>query len=125
MGSASHACSAAIWQAVHLRPHSGERVVAIVREAHAMSEIVQNALLKSIEEPPPHAVTILVTSLPHQLLATVRSRCQEIVIAPPPRREPAPDWVVDVARAALRDPAFDPGEEGLVPLPFAAWTLNV
>ncbi|HEY1479362.1 MAG TPA: hypothetical protein VGF46_05000 [Gaiellales bacterium] len=100
----------AIWQAVHLRPHSGERVVAIVREAHAMSEIVQNALLKSIEEPPPHAVTILVTHLPHQMLATVRSRCQEIVIAPPPRREPAPDWVVDVARAALRDPAFDPGE---------------
>jgi DNA polymerase III subunit delta' len=99
---------AAIWQAVHLRPHSGIRVVAIVREAHAMSEIVQNALLKSIEEPPPHAVTILVTHLPHQLLATVRSRCQEIVIAPPPRREPAPDWVVDIARAALRDPAFDP-----------------
>jgi DNA polymerase-3 subunit delta' len=99
---------AAIWQAVHLRPHSGERVVAIIREAHAMSEIVQNALLKSIEEPPPHAVTILVTHLPHQLLATVRSRCQEIVIAPPPRREPAADWIVDVARGALSDPAFDP-----------------
>jgi DNA polymerase III subunit delta' len=101
---------AAIWQAVHLRPHSGIRVVAIVREAHAMSEIVQNALLKSIEEPPPHAVTILVTHLPHQLLATVRSRCQEIVIAPPPRREPAPDWVVEIARGALNDPAFDPSE---------------
>jgi DNA polymerase-3 subunit delta' len=98
---------AAIWQAVHLRPHSGERVVAIIREAHAMSEIVQNALLKSIEEPPPHAVTILVTSLPHQLLPTVRSRCQEIVVAPPARREPAPDWIVEVARGALRDPAFD------------------
>ena len=99
---------AAIWQAVHLRPHSGERVVAIVRDAHAMSEIVQNALLKSIEEPPPHAVTLLVTHLPHHLLATVRSRCQEIAIAGPPRREPAADWIVDVARAALNDPAFDP-----------------
>jgi DNA polymerase-3 subunit delta' len=98
---------AAIWQAVHLRPHSGERVVAIVRDAHAMSEIVQNALLKSIEEPPPHAVTILVTHLPHQLLATVRSRCQEIAVAAPPRREPAADWIVDVARGALNDPAFD------------------
>ncbi len=61
-----------------------------MREAHAMSEIVQNALLKSIEEPPPHAVTILVTHLPHQLLATVRSRCQEIVIAPPPAASPRP-----------------------------------
>jgi DNA polymerase III subunit delta' len=99
---------ATIWQAVHLRPHSGERVVAIIREAHAMSEIVQNALLKSIEEPPPHAVTILVTHLPHQLLSTVRSRCQEIVVAPPPRREPAADWIVEVARGALNDPAFDP-----------------
>jgi DNA polymerase-3 subunit delta' len=99
---------AAIWQAVHLRPHSGERVVAIIREAHAMSEIVQNALLKSIEEPPPHAVTILVTHLPHQLLATVRSRCQEIVVAAPARREPAADWIIEMARAALNDPAFDP-----------------
>ncbi len=99
---------AAIWQAVHLRPHSGERVVAIVRDAHAMSEIVQNALLKSIEEPPPHAVTLLVTHLPHLLLATVRSRCQEIAVAGPPRREPAADWIIDVARRALNDPAFDP-----------------
>jgi DNA polymerase III subunit delta' len=99
---------AEIWQAVHLRPHSGERVIAIVRDAHAMSEIVQNALLKSIEEPPPHAVTILVTSQPQALLSTVRSRCQQIAVAPPARREPAPDWVVEIARGALRDPAFDP-----------------
>jgi DNA polymerase III subunit gamma/tau len=67
---------AAIWQAVHLRPHSGERVVAIIREAEAMSEIVQNALLKSIEEPPPYVKFMMATTELHLVPITIQSRSQ-------------------------------------------------
>ena len=47
-----------------------------------MPDFVQHALLKSIEEPPAHAVVMLVTALPHRLLPTVRSRCAHVHIAP-------------------------------------------
>ena len=114
---------AAIWQAVHLRPHSGERVVAIVREAHAMSEIVQNALLKSIEEPPPHAVTLLVTHLPHQLLATVRSRCQEIASRRRHAASPPPTGSSSRARRAER-PGVRPGRGRRAASPKAAGALE-
>jgi DNA polymerase-3 subunit delta' len=64
-----------------MRPFSAERRVYVIWSADAMPELVQHALLKSIEEPPPYVVVILVTSLPHMLLPTVRSRCQVVPFA--------------------------------------------
>lgn len=57
------------------RPFEGRRRVVIVREADAMLVASQNALLKSLEEPPPGTMFILTTAKPGALLPTVISRC--------------------------------------------------
>jgi len=56
------------------RPFEGRRRVVLIREADALERPAQNALLKSLEEPPPATVFILTTAVPGSLLATVRSR---------------------------------------------------
>lgn len=53
----------------------GLRKVYIVDEVHQLSPAASNALLKTLEEPPPHVIWILATTEPHRVLATVRSRC--------------------------------------------------
>lgn len=60
------------------RPFEGKRRVAIIDEAEALMESAQNALLKTLEEPPPSSVFVLVTSSPDVLLPTVRSRCPRL-----------------------------------------------
>jgi DNA polymerase III subunit delta' len=70
---------------------SGLRV-AIVRPAEAMNLSTANALLKSLEEPPPGTVFLLVSSQPARLLPTIRSRCQAIDVSPP-RRDQALAWL--------------------------------
>jgi DNA polymerase-3 subunit delta' len=60
------------------RPFEGRRRVVIVREADALEPQAQNALLKSLEEPPPGTVFILTTGVPGVLLPTVRSRCMQL-----------------------------------------------
>ena len=77
------------------RPFEGRRRVVIVDEADALMESAQNALLKTLEEPPSASVFILVSSLPDSLLATVRSRCPRLrfgALAP-----------AEVAQALIRD----------------------
>ena len=60
------------------RPFEGRRRVTIIDEADAMVDAAQNALLKTLEEPLPASVFILVTSRPDTLLPTVRSRCAHL-----------------------------------------------
>lgn len=60
------------------RPFEGRRRVVIIREAETLESQAQNALLKSLEEPPPGTVFILVTTVPDALLPTVRSRCMRL-----------------------------------------------
>jgi DNA polymerase-3 subunit delta' len=60
------------------RPFEGRRRVVIVDEADAMLSEAQNALLKTLEEPPSTSMFVLVTSSPDELLPTVRSRCQRL-----------------------------------------------
>jgi DNA polymerase-3 subunit delta' len=57
------------------RPFEGSRRVVIVDQADALVTAAQNALLKTLEEPPSSSIFILLTSRPDMLLATVRSRC--------------------------------------------------
>jgi hypothetical protein len=59
----------------HHRPVRDPRTISILVGATFTRE-AQNALLKTIEEPTPHALYVLVTPHPHQLLATIRSRTQ-------------------------------------------------
>jgi len=60
------------------RPFEGRRRVVIFDQAEAILVEAQNALLKTLEEPPSASSFVLVTSTPDVLLPTVRSRCQQI-----------------------------------------------
>ena len=64
------------------RPFEGRRRVVIVDEADAMVHPAQNALLKTLEEPPPASVFILISAMPDSLLLTVRSRCPVLRFGP-------------------------------------------
>src|SRR5262249_51997633 len=65
-----------------LRPLMARRKVAIVDGADALNEHGQNALLKTLEEPPGASVLLLVVGRSSLLLPTVRSRCQQVRLAP-------------------------------------------
>jgi DNA polymerase-3 subunit delta' len=64
------------------RPFEGKRRAVIIDEADALVPAAQNALLKTLEEPPPSSVFMLVTSRADTLLATVRSRCPRLQFRP-------------------------------------------
>jgi DNA polymerase III delta prime subunit len=71
------------------RASGGGWRVAVVDDAHKMTDAAQNAFLKTLEEPPPDTVLILVTSEPSTLLSTIHSRCAGVVFdaLPVPRVE--------------------------------------
>jgi DNA polymerase-3 subunit delta' len=84
------------------RPFEGRRRVVVIDEADALMHQAQNALLKTLEEPPSASSFMLVSSLPDALLDTVRSRCPRLRFGPLP--------VADVAAALVRDHGFDAAE---------------
>ena len=61
---------------VNLAPAAGGYKVYIIDEAHMLTEHASNAFLKTLEEPPFHAIFILCTTEPHKILPTIISRCQ-------------------------------------------------
>jgi len=69
------------------RPFEGRRRIFIIDPAERMNREAANALLKTLEEPPPGAVLILISAQPDALPATIRSRCQAIRFTPLPREE--------------------------------------
>ncbi|MDQ3247867.1 MAG: DNA polymerase III subunit gamma/tau, partial [Chloroflexota bacterium] len=72
---------------VGFRPSEGRYKLYIIDEVHMLSNSAFNALLKTLEEPPPHARFILATTEPHKIPATVLSRCQRFDF----RRIPVPE----------------------------------
>jgi DNA polymerase III subunit delta' len=90
---------------LQLNPVVAARKVARILDADRMNPSAQNALLKTLEEPPSRTILILVTSSEDQLLGTVRSRCLRIPFAPLPL-------------AVLRDRLVS---EDHLPLPEARW----
>lgn len=71
---------------VVLNPMSGEYKVYLLDEVHMLSGSAENALLKTLEEPPPHVIFVLATTEPHRVSATIISRCQRFDL----RRIPTP-----------------------------------
>ena len=68
---------------VALQPVRGRRKVYIIDEAHMLTKEASNAVLKTLEEPPPHAVFVLCTTEMAAMLPTIRSRCQRFAFARP------------------------------------------
>lgn len=94
-----------ISQILGLTAQLGGAIVAAVHPADALNRAAANALLKTLEEPQDGRYLLLLTSKPHRLPATVRSRCQRIEMCLPDRDE-ARQWLqqqhgsgVDVQRA--------------------------
>ena len=59
-------------------PSGGKYKVYIIDETHMLSDAAFNALLKTLEEPPPHVVFVLATTAPRKVPSTVLSRCQHL-----------------------------------------------
>ncbi len=57
-------------------PNAARYKVYLIDEVHMLTDAAFNALLKTLEEPPPHVIFILATTEPHRLPATILSRCQ-------------------------------------------------
>ncbi|MGQ9863111.1 MAG: DNA polymerase III subunit gamma/tau [Bacteroidia bacterium] len=66
----------AIIERIHLAPPAGKYNVYIIDEVHMLSQAAFNAFLKTLEEPPAHALFILATTEKHKVPATILSRCQ-------------------------------------------------
>lgn len=77
---------------VNLTTHRNGMRIILVHPAEAMNVHAANALLKTLEEPPPGTLFILVSHQPQRLLPTVRSRCLKIN-APLPARTEALQWL--------------------------------
>jgi DNA polymerase-3 subunit gamma/tau len=80
-----------IRERVAQQPAEGRYKVYILDEAHSLTADASNALLKTLEEPPPHVVFVLCTTDPAKLLSTIRSRCQRFAF-----RRPGPGELVKV-----------------------------
>jgi DNA polymerase III subunit delta' len=66
----------------NFRPYEGKARFFVIDNADNMSDLSQNALLKTLEEPAESTYIFLITSRPMSLLQTIRSRCQSIRFAP-------------------------------------------
>ncbi len=82
-------------------PSEARRKVYIIDEIHMLSTSASNALLKTLEEPPPHVIFILATTEAHKVLPTIVSRCQNFDF----RRISRHDMVAKLSRIC--------GEEGI------------
>ena len=85
-----------IRERVVLQPVEGRYKIYILDEAHQLTDAAWQALLKLIEEPPPHLVFVFCTTEQQKVLATVRSRCQTFVF----QRPRLPDLVTLLRRVA-------------------------
>jgi DNA polymerase III subunit delta' len=99
------------WQGdINLRPYEGRRRVFILHDAERLTEAAANAMLKTLEEPPPYATIVLVANTSGDLMPTIVSRCQPLKLRPVPRAE---------LEAALRERHnLDPGDASLL----VAWS---
>jgi len=68
-------------QALHATPAMGGYRLVVIDGAERLNRNAANALLKSLEEPPPAAVLLLISPRPAQVVATIRSRCAKLPLA--------------------------------------------
>ena len=100
---------------VGLTPMAGERKVYLLDEVHMLSGAAQNALLKTLEEPPPHIVFVLATTESHKVSGTIISRCQRFDL----KRIPMPATVARL-RVICDSEGFSLADESLEEIARAA-----
>ncbi len=74
-------------QTMEIRPYSGNYKIYIINDAQLMNAQAQNALLKTIEEPPAYGIVILITNSLEKLLPTIISRCITLTTKPVKERD--------------------------------------
>ena len=92
--------------AVNLKPTESRYKVAVIVAADRMNEEAGNAFLKTLEEPPPHSVLILLTTEPERVLETIRSRCLRLNFAGEGPQQLAPqqlEWLASFSEMAAAD----------------------
>ena len=94
---------------VRIPPQGENKKVYILDEVHMLSKQAFNALLKTLEEPPAHALFIFATTEPHKVLPTILSRCQRFDF----RRIPVPE-MVDRLREICETEGVEADEESLM-----------
>ena len=94
---------------INFQPSDGKFKVYIIDEVHMLSTAAFNALLKTLEEPPAHAIFILATTEVHKIPATVLSRCQRHEF----RRIPVMD-IVDTLKHLCEQEKIQADEEALI-----------
>jgi DNA polymerase III subunit delta' len=72
---------------IALSTHRAGFRVLVLRPAEAMQPAAANAILKTLEEPPPATIIVLVSDRPARLLATIRSRCRQVALPMPPAQQ--------------------------------------
>jgi DNA polymerase-3 subunit gamma/tau len=97
-----------IIEKVRFAPSNSRFKVYIIDEVHMLSNSAFNALLKTLEEPPSHAVFILATTEPHKLPLTIISRCQRFDFKPITQSD-----IVDRMKTVLRDTGIESDEDVL------------
>jgi DNA polymerase III subunit delta' len=82
IGDAEHRMRAGLCYNIALKPYSGRRKVAIIDDADFLNKEGANCLLKTLEEPPPKSLLILIGTSEQRQLPTIRSRCQIVRFQP-------------------------------------------
>ncbi len=82
VGDEAHRMREGLCHEMALRPFMGGRKIAIIDDADALNEEGANCLLKTLEEPPPRSVLILIGTSAEKQLPTIRSRCQTLRFRP-------------------------------------------
>ncbi len=99
IGDKEHRNQDGLCHRIAFRPFFGGRKVAIIDDADRFSQESANCLLKTLEEPPPRSLMILIGTSPSKQLPTIRSRSQVVRFQPlerrDSRRDPAPTGVAD------------------------------
>ena len=98
----------ALRESVGYSPNAAAYKVYLVDEVHMLTDAAFNALLKTLEEPPPHVIFVLATTEPHRIPPTISSRCQRFDF----RRIALPD-IVERLRAIAAGEGIEVADGGM------------
>lgn len=97
-----------IIQRLTLKANYGHMRLLVIEPAERMTRSASNALLKSLEEPPPDTILFLISHQPGRLLATIRSRCQKYAL-PSPGAEESQAWLSEFMAPEQAESALQAG----------------